>query len=337
MILVTGGTGVLGSHLLCHLVKGDEKIRATYRSEKKLEVLKNIFAFYTDDVEASFSKIEFVKCDITNIPQLAACFKGVTKVYHNAALVSFDPNEYHLLRQINIQGTANIVNLCIEHNVKKLCHVSSVAAVGKTVNDALIDETAEWNKEEDHSVYAITKYGSEMEVWRGTQEGLNAVIVNPGIIIGPGDWRSSSSSLFSRIYRGLKYYTNGISGYVDVNDVVEIMIRLTETDIKNERYILVSENLSFKEIAYKTANLLNVEPPKNEASQFMLEIVWRLDWLRNKLRGKPRRFPKQVVKILRRDSSFSSKKVEEALNFQFKSIDASISWTSQCFLKGREF
>lgn len=336
MILVTGGTGLLGSHLLFHLAQREEKIRATYRTQKKLEVLKNIFSFYTDDVDEFFNKIEFIKCDITNIPELTACFDNVTKVYHNAALVSFDPNEYHKLRNINIQGTANIVNLCLSNKVDKLCHVSSVAAIGKSYSGGMIDESAEWNKEEDHSVYAITKFGAEMEVWRGTQEGLDAVIVNPGIIIGPGDWRSSSSSLISKIHKGLKYYATGVSGYVDVNDVAEIMIKLTESTIKNERYILVSENLSFKDFAFETATKLNVDLPEKEASKILLNIAWRLDWLRHKLRGKRRRLPKQVARTLRRDRLFSSKKIAQILDFNFKTIDASISWTCQCFLKEQE-
>lgn len=333
MILVTGGTGVLGSHLLFHLAQKEEKIRATFRTERKLEVLKNIFSFYTDNVDEVFNKIEFVKCDITNIPELTSCFEDVTKVYHNAALVSFDPNDYFTLRKINIEGTANIVNLCIANEVKKLCHVSSVAAVGRPIDGGIITESAKWNKEEDHSVYAITKFGAEMEVWRGTQEGLNTVIVNPGIIIGPGDWRSSSSSLIRQIFKGMKYYTSGISGYVDVNDVAEIMIRLTESSIKNERYILVSENLSFKDFAFNTAEKLNVEPPKKEASQLLLNIAWRMDWLRHKLRGKRRRLPKQVAKTLKTDRIFSNKKIKNALDLEFKSIDDSLNWTCQCFLK----
>ncbi|MCO4822775.1 MAG: SDR family oxidoreductase, partial [Flavobacteriaceae bacterium] len=196
MILVTGGTGLVGSHLLYQLVKADQDIRAIYRSEDKLALVKKVFSYYTEDFEFLFSKIEWLKGDLNNIPLLEDAFKDVGYVYHCAAFISFDPSDYRQLRKINIDGTANIVNLSIINQVKKLCYVSSIAAVGQTETNETINENTEWNKENHHSVYAITKYGAEMEVWRGTQEGLDAVIGNPGIIIGPGFWRAGSGSLF---------------------------------------------------------------------------------------------------------------------------------------------
>jgi dihydroflavonol-4-reductase len=332
MILVTGGTGLVGSHLLFKLTNNNQKVRAIYRSKEKIETVRHVFSYYTNKIDELFLKIEWVKADLNDIPKLTKAFNDITHVYHCAAYISFDPNYYYSLRQINIEGTANIVNLCISNNIEKLCYVSSIAAVGKELSDKLINEESPWNNDEDHSVYAITKYGAEMEVWRGCQEGLDVVIVNPGVIIGPGYWKLGSGSFFNRIYRGLKYYTSGTTGYVSVSDVVEIMFLLMQSDIKNERYIVVSENLSFQSFFTKIANSLNVAPPKKEASSFLLQIAWRMDWLRSKLRGKHRRLVKHSVKSIQSISNYDNSKVKRDLNFEFKSIDSSISLTNQQFL-----
>jgi len=332
MILVTGGTGLVGSHLLFKLANNEQKVRAIYRTKEKIETVRHVFSYYTNQVDELFSKIEWVEADLNNIPKLTEAFNGITHVYHCAAYISFDPNYYHSLRQINIEGTANIVNLCIYGNVKKICYVSSIAAIGKELSDKLINEESPWNNDEDHSVYAITKYGAEMEVWRGCQEGLDVVIVNPGVIIGPGYWKLGSGSFFKRIYRGLKYYTTGTTGYVSVNNVVEIMFLLMKSDIKNERYIVIAENLSFKSFFTKIANALNVVSPKKEASSLLLQIAWRMDWLRSKIRGKHRRLVKHSVKSIQSITNYDNSKVKRDLNFEFESIDSSISSTSQKFL-----
>jgi nucleoside-diphosphate-sugar epimerase len=336
MILVTGGTGLVGSHLLYNLVQNNNSVRAIFRTKDKIQAVKHVFSYYTEEVEALFTKIEWIKGDIMNIPDLNDAFKGVTHVYHCAAFISFDPQYYHTLRQINIEGTANIVNLCLSNNVKKLCYVSSTAAVGEEVNNKLITEESPWNKDEDHNVYAITKYGAEMEVWRGSNEGLDVVIVNPGVIIGPGFWRFGSGSFFKRIYKGLKHYTTGTTGYVSVEDVVTIMILLMKSSIKSERYILVAENLSFQSFFTKIAMALNVAPPKKEASALMLQIAWRLDWLRSKLRGKHRRLVKHTVNTIQSATNYDNSKIKRDLNYEFSSLDASISSTSQHFLHDQE-
>ncbi len=335
MILVTGGTGLVGSHLLYKLIVEGKDVRAIYRRPHKLESVKKVFSYYDDNFETLYNKIDWVEAHINDIPALEKAFKDVTHVYHSAAFVSFEPDKYHLLRKINIQGTANIVNLCISHQVKKLCYVSSVAAVGNLENSELFsDEETLWNPEEDHSVYAITKYGAEIEVWRGTQEGLDAVIVNPGVILGPGYWRSGSSgSIIPLIYKGFPYYTSGVAAYVDIWDVIDIMIRLMDSDIKNERFILVSEHLSFNEFQTRVAKELNVEPSKKEASTLMLEIHWRLDWLRHKIRGKRRRLSKQLAKAIRSKRYYDNSKIKKTLNFEFTSVDDSISRDCDLFLK----
>ena len=335
MILVTGGTGLVGSHLLYKLTSTNQTIKAIYRRAHKLDGVKKVFSYYTDDVDTHFNKIEWIETDLNDVPALSEAFKDVTHVYHCAAFVSFEPDKYHQLRKINIEGTANIVNLCIKNHVKKLCYVSSIAAIGHELDEnKLITETTPWNPEEDHSVYAITKYGAEIEVWRGTQEGVDAVIVNPGVILGPGFWRGGGSgSLINQIYKGFPYYTNGFTAYVDVDDVTEIMVQLMNSSIKNESFIVISENLSFKDFQSNVAKDLGVKPAQKEAGKFLLGIAWRMDWLNHKLKGKRRKLSKQMAKTALSKTIYDASKIKKALDFEFKPIHLSIETTSNQFLK----
>jgi len=335
MILVTGGTGLVGSHLLFQLVKNNNKVRATYRRTKTLKRVAHVFSYYSSEAQTLFEKIEWIEADINDIPRLQNAFKDINHVYHCAAFVSFEPDKYHELRKINIEGTSNIVNLSISHNIKKLCYVSSIAAIGYNEDsEKLITEETEWNPEADNSVYAITKYGAELEVWRGTQEGLEAVIVNPGIILGAGYWKGGSSgNLFRQVHDGMKYFVKGVVGYVDVFDVTKAMIKLMQCDIKNERFIVIAENLSFKSFQFKVAKLLNVALPKKEAKPWLLSLAWRLDWLNHKLLRKRRTLSKQTAKSAVSITKYDNNKLKHTLDFQFKSIDDSIEDVCGLYLK----
>lgn len=325
---------MVGSHLLYKLLKTSNKVRAIYRREHKLALVKKVFSYYSADYESLFEQIEWVEADITDIPALQRAFQDIDYVYHCAAFVSFEPDKYHVLRKINIEGTANVVNLCLSHQVKKLCYVSSIAAIGHQQNpQQLITEDTNWNQDADNSVYAITKYGAEIEVWRGTQEGIDAVIINPGIIIGPGFWNSGgSSSLIKKIYKGMPYYTHGVTAYVDVDDVVRAMILLMKSPIKNERFIVISENLSFKEFQQQTALALGVKPASKEATPLILGLGWRLDWLNRLLTGKRRRLSRQMTRSARSITKYDASKIKNALDFKFKPMQVSIEDTCQLFL-----
>ncbi|MDB9961107.1 NAD-dependent epimerase/dehydratase family protein [Oceanihabitans sp.] len=333
MILVTGGTGLVGSHLLFDLVNTNQSIRAIYRDEAKLVLVKKMFSYYSEESNLLYNKIDWVKADLLDIPTLTEVFTGITHVYHCAALISFDPKDYHKLRQINIEGTANIVNLCIANTISKLCYVSSIATLGKKDDNSIIDEETHWNPDADNSVYGITKYGAEMEVWRGTQEGLNAVIVNPGLILGPGLWNSGSGLLFKEVHQGLPYYVTGTSGYVDVKDVTECMIDLMNSDITNNRFILVSENLSFKQFTEITSRYLGVKAPRKSVTHLMLQIGWRCDWVKSFITGKPRRLTKQTAASALTIKNYSNKKIKDTINFKFTKIESSIKSISEQFLK----
>ncbi|WP_044401959.1 NAD-dependent epimerase/dehydratase family protein [Lacinutrix sp. Hel_I_90] len=335
MILITGGTGFLGAHLLFKLLNEKQSVRAIYRNEKKLEHVKHIFSYYTEDADALFNAIDWVKADLNDIPSLSEAFKSITHVYHCAAFVSFEPDKFDRLQKTNIEGTANIVNLCISENIKKLCYVSSIAAIGASKLGIIATEETEWNPEADNSVYAITKYGAELEVWRGTQEGVDAVIVNPGVIIGPGIWAYGSGSIFKTIYKGATYYTSGTIALVAVDDVVKSMMQLMKSKLINERFILVAENWTYKKFMKTIADALNTQPPEKEAKIWLLQLGWRLDWLTYQLFGKRRKLTKQLAHSLVSKTEYSSSKLKTHLKTQFASIHESIRETASLFLKDK--
>ena len=321
MILVTGGTGLVGTHLLASLVQKHDKIRAIHRKSSNLDAVKEVFSFYFDDVTSQFSKIEWIEADITDTTSLEKVFVNITYVYHVAALVSFSPKEYHSMRTINIDGTANIVNFSIAQKVQKLCFVSSIAAVDKTHKNGLIDETGDWTVEANNYGYAITKYGAEMEVWRGTQEGLDAVIVNPGLILGSGCWNTSSGKIFNEVDKGLKFYTEGVTGYVSVKDVIKSMVNLMESNIVNERYILVAENWSLKDILFEIADAFGKKRPKIKVTTLLAQITWRLLYIPSKLFGTEAKLTKQTAKSIHNKYHFSNEKIKKAIGIEFEPID----------------
>lgn len=317
MILVTGATGLVGSHLLVQLLQENEEVKALFRSEKQLEKVKNVFAFKNQ--LGLFDKIHWVKGDITDIPTLEIAFENVTHVYHCAALISFDPNDEDALRKINIEGTANVVNCCIDFNIKKLCHVSSIAALGDTKeHENIITEDTEWNPEELHSDYAITKYGAEIEVWRGFQEGLDVVIVNPSVIFGYGFPNQGSDVIIQSVKKGLSFYTNGTIGIISVEDVTNCMVQLMKSTISGERYILVGENVILKGFLTYLATLLNTKVPTIYASKTMTSIAWRLDWLIAKITNRKRKLTRTTAKASHSVDVYDTSKIVTDLNYSFQ-------------------
>ena len=317
MILVTGATGLVGSHLLVQLLQENEEVKALFRSEKQIEKVKNVFAFYNQT--RLFDKINWVKGDITDIPSLEIAFENVTHVYHCAALISFDTSDEDELRKINIEGTANVVNCCIDFSVKKLCHVSSIAALGNPKeHETTITEETEWNPEELHSDYAITKYGAEMEVLRGHQEGLEVVTVNPGVIFGFGFPKKGSDVIIQSVKKGLSFYTKGNIGIVSVADVTNCMIQLMKSSINGERYTLVGENISTKALLDFIAEELKMKKPSIEATKWMTSIAWRMDWLLSKIVNRKRRLTRSTATSSHSTTTFDTSKIEKELNFTFQ-------------------
>lgn len=333
MILVTGGTGLVGSHLLYQLVLQNESIVAIHRKSSDLNAVKNVFLYYSDDAEKLFTTIKWIEADITDIPSLTKAFKGITYVYHSAAMISFNASDYKNMRKVNIEGTANIVNLCIENNIKKLCFVSSIAAIGKPLTDNEIAEDNEWNVEQNNYGYAITKYGAEIEVWRASQEDIDVVIVNPGLILGPGFWQDGPGKLFTNMYNGFKFYTEGITGFVGVVNVASIMINLMKSNIKNERYILVSENDSFKNVFFAIADRLSKKRPSIKATKLLSAMAWRISWLVQKITGSKSLITKQTAQSSHNKYRYSNKKIREAIAFNFEPLADTITTTCKFYLK----
>ncbi len=287
-----------------------------------MDELRKVLGYYNDDPEALLDKVNWVEGDLLNYEDVLRVTEGMECVYHCAAILSFDPKKKAMIIRNNIKLTANVVDACIENKVKKLLHVSSIAAVGRSTDGSLSDESLIWSELKSSTGYAISKFHSEMEVWRGIQEGLDAVIVNPSIILGPGFWEHGSSNIFTKIDRGLKFYSLGSTGYVGVWDVVGAMIRLMKSDISGERFILNSENLTYKDLFSKVADALGKPRPKIEASTYLLGIIWRLDWLKSKFPGMGEHvFTRARVRDAFTKLAFSNQKIIDSLGYQFESID----------------
>ena len=324
MILVTGGTGLVGSHLLYHLLLKNDSVKAIHQKTSDLNAVKKVFAYYSPDVESLYKRIDWVEASLNDIPELKIAFKDITHVYHCAAFVSFDPVDYIKMRKINIEGTTNIVNLCISNSIKKLCFVSSIATLEKDIKKEVIDETENWDKNIDKSGYSITKYGAEKEVWRASQEGIDVVIVNPGVILGSGFWDKGTGELFSKIKNGFPFYSEGITGFVDVIDVVQIMQKLMLSNVKNERFVLVSENISFKDLFFLIADEFKVKRPSFKVSKTWSEILWRLEKVKSTIFRSSPLITKHSSRSSQTKRFYSSNKIKKVLNINFNEIDKTV-------------
>jgi nucleoside-diphosphate-sugar epimerase len=315
MILVTGASGFLGSEIVHQLVAKGERVRILHRKNSNLSHLQSIQAH-----------LDFFEGDILDIRSLEDAFSGVEKIYHSAAIIGYDESYYDAMYKTNIEGTANVVNVALTKQVKKLLHVSSIAALGGRPNDC-ITEDIKWEKNRWTTHYGITKMLAEREVWRGIQEGLNSVIINPGIIIGTGhDEHKATLRLFKRIATGkLPFYTQGSNGFVDVEDVAKIAIQLMDGSFQEERYIIVSENTSFKAYFEAIAKELKVSPPKLSLNSFSGNVFCFLDWCFCKLFSKKRSFTKETLKVSLENFSYSNEKIRKALDFNFIPLDSTIS------------
>ncbi len=324
MILVTGGTGLVGSHLLYYLLQNNSSVKAIYRDKHRLKAVEKLFNLLDENHRHLTEQIEWVKADLNDIPSLEQAFTNITHVYHCAAFISFDSKDYQTMRKVNIEGTSNIVNLCVTNAIKKLCFVSSIAAVEKSKTKNLTSEDEPWNSDGNKSGYSITKYGAEMEVWRASQEGVPVVIVNPGVILGSGFWQQGSGALFSKIDREFPFYTEGVTGFIDVIDVVKIMIQLMQSNIQNERFILVGHNLSFKVLFFKMADFFNKKRPYIKVTPWLGGLVWRLDYLKSRLFNKPALVTKNSIRSSLSIDKYSADKIKKTLGYSFNSIDTTL-------------
>lgn len=334
MIVVTGSTGLVGSHLLFELSKENQKVRALYRSKAGIEVVKKLFAIYAPNSTELFDKIEWVPCDITDYQTVCNALVGVKTIYHCAAMVSFNPQKVEEMIFNNVQGTANVVNASIEAGAEAFCHISSIAALGDENATGLVDETCGMGKLKRRSAYSRSKFFSENEVWRGVEMGLNAVIVNPSVIIGPGSWNSGSGLLFSTVNKGFPFYTLGVSGYVYVRDVALAAIRLTKQQKWGNRYVLNSENLSHRAVFSAIALELNKKQPHIHVKPWMALSVVPFAWAISKITGKEPLLTRDTAKSGHSVTYYSSQKIADELNFTFTPVSEAIKHTAQVFKSG---
>ncbi|MFN5134163.1 MAG: NAD-dependent epimerase/dehydratase family protein [Chitinophagaceae bacterium] len=318
MIFVTGGAGLVGAALLKQLLHQNKSpIKALYRNHFPPTLSKDELA-----------EIQWVKGDVLNTSLLYNELKGCKQVYHSAAIVSYHKKRREQMYNINIEGTANMVNASLENGVEKFVHVSSVAAIGRIRKGEDVNEETKWTEETSGSHYGKTKYLSELEVWRGIGEGLNAVIVNPSIVLGEAEWEVGSTSLFKNVWNEFPWFTYGSTGYVDAIDVAKAMIDLMESNITAESYILANEHHNYKEMLTKIANTFGKQPPKREAKPWMGEIVWRLEHIKSLVTGKEPLLTKETTRTAHATTVFSNEKIKAALpDFTFTPVNETIART----------
>lgn len=338
MVFITGATGILGSHFLLSLVQTEVKVKALKRAASDLSNVETIFRYhFASDYKKYWDKIEWVEGDILDIISLTSAFKGIEKVIHCAANVSFNPKDRRDLKKVNIFGTENVVNACIETGVKRLLYISSTAALGKSTFPTPVTEETKWAFNTDHSYYGFTKHMAEREVWRGMEEGLEVIILNPCIIVGPGEWGKSSAATFETIANGLKFYTKGSNAFVDVRDVVKAGLLLDQSNLINEQYLTTGENLSFKAFFDLIASKLSVKPPSRLANATMAGIAWRAESIKSLFTGKAPLITKETAQSGQSEVFFSSEKILAQLpQFSFNSIAEAIDYAGNIYLKEKK-
>lgn len=335
MNLVIGGTGLVGSHLIFELLTRGEKVKVLTRASSARQQILKTFNYYTSAPESYFNQLQWIEGDITDYNSIALALNGITHVYHCAAMVSFSPKSKNLLLRTNVDGTANVVNACLNYPGIKLCFVSSIAALGHSETNEEITEAHNWKPTIKRSLYSLSKFKSEMEVRRGIEEGLEAIIVNPSVIIGPGNWNNGSSSFFPLVYKGLKFYTNGTTGVVDVRDVVKAMVLLMNSPIKNDRFIVSAKNISFKELLQLIAKSLNVKPPKFEASPAILSIASKLDSIKSLFTFSERKISDDTISAATSKSLYNNQKLRKLINFEYLSFEETISNCAALYLRDK--
>ena len=315
MILVTGGTGFLGSYIIKQLVEKGYAVRAIRRSNKlPFWISKEIF-----------DAVEWMDGDVLDVVALQDAMEGVDTIIHSAAIVSFAKKDRKEMYQVNVEGTANVVNMALEKNVRRLIHISSVAALGRSENGGHVNEEKKWEESKANTHYGKSKFKAELQVWRGISEGLEAVIVNPSTILGYGDWSSSSCAIFKSIYYGFKWYTPGINGFVDVEDVARAAIFFLENDITEQRYIVNGDNWPFRKLQDTIADGFGKKRPAWQATPFLMGVAWRKEKFISLLTGKKPLLTKESIRVAQSQTWFENSKILNALpGFHFTPLEETI-------------
>ena len=312
-VLVTGGSGLVGNELIHQLLQKGKKIKALVNKSP---------------LQISHPDLFPIQCDLFDVVGLELAMEEVSEIYHCAGFISYSSHNRGRLYKINVEGTANIVNAALQASIKKFIHVSSIAALGKFIEGKPIDETMAWTEDARNSIYGHSKYLGEMEVWRGIAEGLNAVIVNPSIILGAGKWSNASTAIFKNVHDGFNWYSEGVNGFVDVRDLVKSMILLMESDISAERFIVSAENRSYKDIFFLIADAFNKKRPQFKVNKTAAALVWRLEKLKTILSKAEPLVTKESVSTALAQVYFDNRKLKNRLtSFQYLPISETIQYT----------
>ena len=324
MVLVTGGTGFLGSYIIKKLVEKDIPVRAIRRSAK-------LPFFISQEI---LNKVEWVEGDVLDVVSLNEAMKDVTAVIHAAAIVSFSKHNRKEMYSVNVEGTANIVNAALENNIQRLVHVSSIAALGRTTATETISEQKKWEDNKNNTHYAISKHHAEMQVWRAFAEGLEGVIVNPSTILGYGDWHQSSCAIFRNAYKNFPWYTYGINGFVGVEDIAEATVQLLQSNIHQKRFIVNAENWPFQKLFNCIADGFEKKHPHRKATKTMGEIAWRLESFKSFIIGKRPLLTKETAKVAHSKTSFDNNALLKALpQFAFTPLEIVIKNACEKYLQ----
>jgi dihydroflavonol-4-reductase len=325
MILVTGGTGLLGTYLLYELVASGNKVKALIRPGRKDSFRQSLFNCFRCDTKQIAGSIIWEDGDVLDYDSVCKAMQGVDEVYHCAGMISFNPKDKTLMHKINVEGTANIVKACLDNNVRKLVHVSSISAVGRC--DGLIDENIKWMVNDRHSEYGKSKYYGEQEVWKGINSGLNAVIVNPSVIIGAGSHDKAMTPFFKGLKRMLPFYTKGVTGYVDVRDVVNAMILLMRSDVSGERFILNADNVPQKLLFKHCSEILDVPGPRFYLAKPVLTAAWFAENIRSKISGTTPGLTLENVRSVIGVNRYSALKFSKLFDYKFIPIRDSLEYS----------
>jgi len=324
-VLLTGATGFLGAYVLERLLKKGYRVRALRRKDSPLDMVADIN-----------DQVEWIEGDVTDVVSLEDAFQGITHVLHCAAMVSFHPRDALRMNQINTTGTGNIVNLSLEYGVKKLVHVSSIASLGRSKERTTLNEDSMWVQSPSNTRYAVSKYLSEQEVWRGHAEGLSVAIANPAVILGAGFWHAGTCKLFRQVDQGLRFWSIGRSGFVDVRDVADFLLLLLEQEINGERYVLSAQNYTFRELFSDIALALDRKPPSVKVTPMLAEVAWRVEWLKEKLLGAEPVVTKESARSSLNQFLYENDKSLQVPGFQYRNLADTIRETASAYLHAKQ-
>ncbi|MEQ9439938.1 MAG: NAD-dependent epimerase/dehydratase family protein [Cyclobacteriaceae bacterium] len=325
MYLVTGATGLIGSYICRTLLANGYTLRAIKRETSDMRLVEDIQ-----------HRIEWVEGDVLDVASLEKYMEGVEGVVHSAAFISYDSRDEGLMQKINVEGTANMVNAGLAQKVKYFLHISSVAAVGKNRLQDLIDETHNINQADGLTGYARSKWLSEMEVWRGISEGLPAAILNPSLVLGPGELDRSSTQIFKYIQEQRRFYTSGVVNYVDVRDVAEVAKKIMEQQLTGERYIVSAGSVTYKTLFDTIAKALDKRAPSIKVGVPLIKWASALDRARTLLTGQKPLVSDELAQVARNTHTYTSQKVKDAVEIRFRLLEETVKWCSEELAKKTE-